>query len=116
MKQPRKMSQNSLNNLQKADNFSKENQPSPEAKSKGQIGLSIKKNLIETLRTRISEQNLIDDVVCGVVEEVQNGKYKNAIKLIDIAKEPEKQEVKLDTSEMIAPVINILPVKGNNEL
>lgn len=86
------------------------------AKSKGQIGLSIKKNLIETLRTRISEQNLIDDVVCGVVEEVQNGQYKNAIKLIEIAKEPDKQEVKLDTDKIIPPVINILPVKGTDEL
>lgn len=87
-----------------------------EAKSRGQIKLSTKRNLLETLRTRISEQNLIDDVVAGVVEEVQNGSYKNAIKLLEIAKEPDKQEVKLDTSEMIAPVINILPVKGNDEL
>ena len=96
--------------------FPKAPQNLDEKKSKGQIGLSIKKNLIETLRTRISEQNLIDNVVCGVVEEVQNRQYKNAIKLIEIAKEPEKQEVKLDTDKIIPPVINILPVKGKDEL
>lgn len=96
--------------------FPKAPQNLNEAKSKGQINLSIKKNLIETLRSRISEQNLIDDVVHGVVEEVQNGQYKNAIKLIEIAKEPDKQEVKLDSDTKIMPVINILPVKGKNEL
>ena len=96
--------------------FPKAPQNLDEKKSKGQIGLSIKKNLIETLRTRISEQNLIDDVVCGVVEEVQSGHYKNAIKLIEIAKEPDKQEVKLDSDAKIMPVINILPVKGKDEL
>ena len=96
--------------------FPKSPQGLDEKKSNGQIKLSTKRNLLETLRTRITEQNLIDDVVAGVVEEVQNGSYKNAIKLIEIAKEPDKQEIKLDTSEMIAPVINILPVKGNDEL
>lgn len=96
--------------------FPKAPQNLDKEKSDGQIKLSTKRNLLETLRTRISEQNLIDDVVAGVVEEVQNGSYKNAIKLLEIAKEPDKQEVKLDTSEMIAPVINILPVKSNNEL
>lgn len=96
--------------------FPKAPQGLNEAKSKGQINVSIDKNIIYTLRTRIKEQNLIDDVVCGVVEEVQNGQYKNAIKLIEIAKEPDKQEVKLDTDKLIPPVINILPVKGTDEL
>lgn len=69
--------------------FKKSPQGLDEAKSKGQIALSIDNNLIKTLRTRISETNLIDDVVNGVKEEAQNGDFKNAIKLLEIAKEPE---------------------------
>jgi len=69
--------------------FSKAPQNLDEAKSKGQVNLSIDNNLIKTLRSRISEINLIDDVVNGVKEEAENGNYKNAIKLLEIAKEPE---------------------------
>lgn len=73
----------------KATRFKKAPQGLDEAKSKGQIALSIDNNLIKTLRTRISETNLIDDVVNGVKEEAQNGDFKNAIRLLEIAKEPE---------------------------
>ncbi|MBR2526580.1 hypothetical protein IKE67_08970 [bacterium] len=69
-----------------------------QAKSRGKIEASIKRNLLETLRSRIDEHNLIDDIVSGVVEEVQEGKYKNAIELLKIAKEPEKQEINLSAS------------------
>lgn len=93
------MNEKSLENLKKADNFSSTNQPSPEAKSRGKIEASIKRNLLETLRSRIDEHNLIDDIVSGVVEEVQEGKYKNAIELLKIAKEPEKQEINLSGSK-----------------
>lgn len=69
--------------------FPKAPQGLDENKSKGQVQLSIDNNLIKTLRSRISEINLIDDVVNGVKEEAENGIYKNAIKLLEIAKEPE---------------------------
>lgn len=85
----------SLENLKKGKKISKENQPSPEAKSQGQLNASIKRNLLETLRTNIQNINLIDEVVRGVSEEVANGNYKNAIKLIEIAKENEKQVTEL---------------------
>lgn len=98
MKKPRKKSEASLKNLKKAKAFSKENQPSPEAKSQGQLNASIKRNLLETLRTNIHNINLIDEVVRGVSEEVANGNYKNAIKLIEIAKENEKQVTELQGS------------------
>lgn len=103
-------------NLKKGVRFTSEYQPSPEAKSRGQIEAAKKRNLIETLRSRIDEWDLVDKVVSGVNSEVDNGNLKNAIELLKIAKEPDKQEVKLDSSEIIAPVINVLPVKGNNEL
>jgi hypothetical protein len=69
--------------------FKKSPQGLDENKSKGQVNLSIENNLIKTLRTRINEINLIDDVVNGVKKEASNGYYKNAIKLLEIAKEPE---------------------------
>lgn len=98
MKKPRKKNEASLKNLKKAKDFSKDNQPTPEAKSKGQLNASIKRNLLETLRTNIQNINLIDEVVRGVSEEVANGNYKNAIKLIEIAKENEKQITELQGS------------------
>lgn len=96
--------------------FKKSPQGLDDNKSKGQIELSIKKNLIETLRSNLEDVGLVSRVVDGVKKEVEEGKLKNAIELLKIAKEPDKQEVKLDSSEIIAPVINVLPVKGNNEL
>lgn len=68
-------------------------------KSEGKIKASINKNLLHTLRSRITEWDLIDKVVAGVNEEVEEGNYKNAIKLIDIAKEPEKQDINLTASK-----------------
>lgn len=69
--------------------FKKSPQGLDEAKSRGQVALSIDNNFIKTLRTRISERNLINDVVCRVEEEVKSGELKNALKLFDIVKEPE---------------------------
>lgn len=68
-------------------------------KSDGKIKSSINKNLLLTLRSRITEWDLIDKVVAGVNEEVEEGNYKNAIKLIDIAKENEKQDINLTASK-----------------
>ncbi|MBE7084257.1 MAG: hypothetical protein E7373_06640 [Clostridiales bacterium] len=90
------MNEKSLENLKKADDFSSTNQPSPEAKSRGKIEASIKRNLLETLRSRIDEWDLVDKVVSGVNSEVDNGNLKNAIELLKIAKEPEKQEINLN--------------------
>lgn len=87
-----------LNEVGMATRFTKDNQPTDEAKSKGQVNLSIKKNLIETLRSRIDEWDLVDKVVSGVNSEVDNGNLKNAIELLKIAKEPEKQEINLSAS------------------
>ena len=60
-----------------------------EAKSRGQINLAKEKNLIKTLRTRIGETNIIENLVNGIAEETADGYYKNALKLLDIVKEPE---------------------------
>lgn len=69
--------------------FKKSPQGLDEAKSRGQVALSIDNNFIKTLRTRISERNLINDVVNQVEKEVKDGELKNALRLFDIVKEPE---------------------------
>ena len=83
----------SLENLKKKKNFPKAPQGLNEAKSRGQINVSRERNLIQTLRTRIGETNLIENLVDGVVEETENGQYKNALKLLEIVKEPETSTV-----------------------
>lgn len=69
--------------------FPKAPQGLNEKKSRGQINLALENNLIKTLRTRISETNLLQDVVNEVANRVKEGDIKDAIKLIEIAKEPE---------------------------
>ena len=82
-------------NLKKGKKFTSEYQPSPEAKSRGLIEAARKRNLLETLRSRIDEWDLIDKVVRGVDEEIDEGNLKNAIELIKIAKESETQNINL---------------------
>lgn len=83
----------SLENLKKGVRLPKAPQGRNEAKSRGQINLSKERNLLQTLRTRIGETNLIENLVSGVVEETENGQYKNALKLLEIVKEPETSTV-----------------------
>lgn len=84
---------NSLRNLRPIDNS---DEAVNEAKSKGKINASINRNLLASLRTELNKKNLIKKVVAGVLQEVKNGKYVNAIKLLDIAKEKESQEINLN--------------------
>lgn len=76
--------------------FQKAPQGLDDKKSRGQIDLALEKNIIKTLRTRISETNILENLVKGVAEETECGIYKNALKLVEIVKEPES-----------APVVNI---------
>lgn len=84
-----------------------------EAKSLGQ---RYKNVVIRALREGIAARNMVDKTLDVAEEELDKGNCKPALKLIEIAKEPDKQEVKLDSTNIIPPVINILPVKGTDEL
>ena len=86
-------------NLKKGKRFSSEYQPSPEAKSEGAIKANAEKNILLNLRTKLNEFKTVDKVVEGVNKEIENGVYKNAIELLKIAKEPEKQEINLSGSK-----------------
>ncbi len=111
-----KMNANSLKNLENGKRFGKAPQGLDEAKSQGQINLSKEKNIIATLRTEVqTNTTILQDLPRGIQEEIKNGKYENAIKLLNVIKEPEKQEVKIDAKQIMPAVINILPVKGKDE-
>ena len=69
--------------------FPKAPQGLDEKKSQGQVNLALENNIIKTLRTRIQETGLIENVVKGVMAETESGQYRNAIKLLEIVKEPE---------------------------
>ena len=105
-----------LNEVGKATQFTDKNQPTDEAKSTGQINARKEFNVNCTLRTLAQSYDATKIAYESAIECAKNGKPDALIKLLGLAKEPEKQELKLDSSEIIAPVINVLPVKGNNEL
>lgn len=73
--------------------FQKAPQNLDEKKSRGQINRALENNIIKTLRTRINETNIIEDLVNGVAQEAKDGFYKNALKLVEIVKEPESTPV-----------------------
>ena len=91
----KKINKNSLKNLEKKTPFTKDNQPSPEAKSKGMVEKRKEENLLFTLRTQMHEYGIIQKVVKGIDQEIENGKLENAIKLVNIAKENEKQDLEI---------------------
>ena len=108
----KKMSENSLKNLEKRVKFKKSPQGLDDAKSNGQINLSIEKNIISTLRTEIQNNTtILKDIPQALQEEVSNGKLDNAIKLLNIIKEPEKQELVNEIKTEKGLQLNILPVK-----
>ena len=87
----------SLANLNKRVKFKKAPQGLDEAKSEGQVNLSIEKNILATLRTEIkTNTTILKDLPQGIQEEVKNGKYENAIKLLNIIKEPEDKTINLN--------------------
>lgn len=110
------MNENSLKNLEKRKKFPKAPQGLDEAKSNGQIELAKNTNLLCSARTMFQNADILPELVSNLKDEVANGEVKNAIKFFDVIKEPEKQELKIDAKQIMPAVINILPVKGKDEL
>jgi len=52
----------------------------------------------------------------SLIKQALNGNVKAYEVIRDTIGEKPEQNIKLDSTELIAPVINVLPVKGNNEL
>lgn len=75
--------------------FKKAPQGLDEAKSEGQIRKSKTFNVLATLRTEMFNRDIIPKILDVVQVEVEAGNAKNAIELLKITKEPEKQEINL---------------------
>lgn len=90
----KKINENSLKNLEKRVKFTKDNQPSEESKSNGQINLSKEKNILYSLRTGAKDRNLITKYLDCIENQLQNGDTREASKLFGIIKENEVQEIK----------------------
>ena len=69
--------------------FQKAPQGLNEAKSKGQIELAKKTNLLCSARTMFENAEILPELVANLKEEVSNGEVKNAIKFFDVIKETE---------------------------
>lgn len=55
-------------------------------------------------------------ITVSLINQALKGNVKAWEVIRDTIGEKPEQNIKLDSSEIIAPVINVLPVKGNNEL
>lgn len=80
----------------KGHKFPKSPQGLDDKKSQGQINLAKNNNIISSARTLFQSANILPELIDKVQQEVQDGYTKNAIELLKILKEPEKQTVELE--------------------
>lgn len=76
--------------------FPKSPQGLNDKKSNGQIARSIAVNNLYRLRTMWGNSEINGELIAGIEEEVKNGKYDNAIKLFNVIKETEAQNINLN--------------------
>lgn len=84
-----------LNEVGKATQFTDKNQPTEEAKSNGQIEARKEFNVNLTLRTLAQSYNATQIAYKSAIKLAEEGKPDPLIKLLGLAKEPEKQEIDL---------------------
>lgn len=76
--------------------FKKAPQNLDENKSKGQVELSKKKNLLYTARTLYENADILPQMIDNIKNEVNMGENKNAIELLKVIKEPEEQKINVN--------------------
>lgn len=75
--------------------FKKSPQDLNEAKSRGQIKRRQEYNILAHIRSNIEDRNIIGKTFDVIESELEAGMPKNAIEVIKIAKENEKQDINL---------------------
>ena len=75
--------------------FKKSPQGLDDKKSQGRIDHFACRNILESLRTKTSETDILQDMVDTIAKETKTGKIDNALKLVGLIKEPEDKTVKL---------------------
>lgn len=86
----------SLENLKKRKSFPKAPQGLDKEKSDGQIQSRKEFNVNCTLRTFTENYNAIPTAFDSAIEQAKKGKPESLIKLIQLAKEPEAQNINLN--------------------
>ena len=66
-----------------------------EAKSRGQIKRRQEYNILAHIRSNIEDRNIISKTFDVIEHELEAGMTKNAIEVLKIAKENEKQDINL---------------------
>ena len=75
--------------------FKRSPQDMDEAKSRGQIKRRQEYNILAHIRSNIEDRNIISKTFDVIECELEAGKTKNAIEVLKIAKENEKQDINL---------------------
>ena len=75
--------------------FKKPPQDMDEAKSRGQIKRRQEYNILAHIRSNIEDRNIISKTFDVIECELEAGMTKNAIEVLKIAKENEKQDINL---------------------
>lgn len=80
-------------NKKNSTSFTKDNQPSGDAKSAGQLKRRSDLNIRLSLETKLFEIKAVDAVIEVAQKEVEEGNIRNMVELIKIAKGNEPQEI-----------------------
>lgn len=90
--------------------FTSENQPSPEAKSKGWEKWRAEKNLTQKIIEKIASGKNLDEFVESLIENAKNGNAKAIDVLISgIEEQITKTDITSGGEKFQAPILNILP-------
>lgn len=135
-KKKRQLSENSLKNLEKRKSFSKDNvefilecqkKGAENRKRNNIIKKAIQKEINEQVHSRftmcddiynlIQENGGLEEVVKMAVHQcIEYGKTKDLVKLVEIIKPAEKQDLNITGKVGISnTVINVIPVKGTED-
>lgn len=82
-------------NPKRNNTFSKAPQGLDDKKSQGQINRSKELNILSHIRSNIHDRNIISKTFDVIETELEAGITKNAIEVLKIAKENEKQDINL---------------------
>ncbi len=83
------------NHNKPTNGFKKSPQDINEAKSRGQIKRRQEYNILAHIRSNIEDRNIISKTFDVIEYELEVGMTKNAIEVLKIAKENEKQDINL---------------------
>lgn len=97
--------------------FTSENQPTPEAKSAGWAKKHAREKLIEDLAQALLKANAPEVAVATALQNADAGKEDGLIKLLNLIKKPDKQEITgdLEFTQLVVRKLNENKDNGNSD-